>query len=254
MIDPDKISRLLKTRVLGRVVAPLDEIDSTNAEAIRMLDGGKAPDGLVIIAENQTAGKGRRGNEWFSKNGLCMTAVLNAGGRLSGPVALAAGIGVAEGLSAATGREFFLKYPNDVISSRTGGKKIGGILAQSKHGTLVVGIGVNVGRVSFPPELAESATSLAGLGIDSDRETAAAGILNSLEPWLDEFKRGNFSLIRERWLKLNCTMGGRVVVRDATPAVEGIAVGLDEDGALLVETGRGITRVRTGGMSGGGPV
>ncbi len=252
MIDAGKISRLLKTRVLGRVIAPLDEVDSTNAEAIRMLDGGKSSDGLVIIAEKQTAGKGRRGNDWFSKNGLCMTAVLDAGGRLSGPVALAAGIGVAEGLSMATGRDFFLKYPNDVMSARTGGKKIGGILAQSKRGFLVVGIGVNVGLVPFPPELAESATSLARLGIDLDRETAAAGILNSLEPWLDVLREGNFSLIRERWLKLNCTVGGRVVVRDATPPVEGIAVGLDEDGALLVETDRGMTRVLTGGLSGGG--
>ncbi len=252
MIDPDKISRLLKTRVLGRVISALDEIDSTNAEAIRRLDEGKSSDGLVIIAEKQTAGKGRRGNDWFSDGGLCMTVVLDAGGRLSGPVALAAGIGVAEGLSTATGRDFFLKYPNDLMSSRTGGKKIGGILAQSKRGSLVVGIGVNVGPASFPAELAESATSLAMLGIDLDPETAAAGILNSLEPWLVEFKEGNFSLIRERWLKLNCTVGGRVVVRDATPAAEGIAVGLDEDGALLVKTDRGITRVLTGGLSGGG--
>lgn len=252
MIDADKISRLLKTRVLGRVITALDEIDSTNAEAIRRLDKGKSSDGLVIIAEKQTAGKGRRGADWFSKNGLCMTAVFDAGGRLSGPVALAAGIGVAEGLSTATGGEFFLKYPNDVMSSRTGGKKIGGILAQSKRGLLVVGIGVNLGPVSFPPELAESATSLAELGIDLDHEPAAAAILNSLEPWLVEFKEGNFPLIRERWLKLNCTVGGRVVVCDATPAVEGIAVGLDEDGALLVKTDRGLTRVLTGGLSGGG--
>ncbi|MBI3580656.1 MAG: biotin--[acetyl-CoA-carboxylase] ligase [Nitrospinae bacterium] len=251
MIDPNKISRLLKTRLLGRVMTILDEIDSTNAEAMRRLDGGKAPDGLVIIAEKQTAGKGRRGNDWFSDGGLCMTAVLDAGGRLSGPVALAAGIGVAEGLSTATGLDFFLKYPNDVISSRTGGKKIGGILAQSKRGSLVVGIGVNVGRASFPAGLAESATSLALLGIDLDLETAAAGILNSLEPWLFELKGGNFSLIRERWLKLNCTVGGRVVVRDATPAVEGVAVGLDADGALLVETDRGLARVLTGGLSDG---
>ena len=249
MIDSVKISSLLKTRVLGRRITILDETDSTNAEAMRMLEVEKPPDGLVIMAEKQTAGRGRRGNAWFSDGGLCMTVVLDAGGRPSGPVAIAAGVGVAEGLTAATGRDFFLKYPNDVMSAKTDGKKIGGILAESKRGFLVIGIGVNIGRASFPAELAETAASLHQLGVALDKETAAAAVLNSLEPWLEALKAGKLSLIRERWLRLNCTIGNRVVVRDVNPPVDGRATGLDADCALLVETPQGTRRVATGGLS-----
>jgi BirA family biotin operon repressor/biotin-[acetyl-CoA-carboxylase] ligase len=103
-------------------------------------------------------------------------------------------------------------------------------------------------QTAFPAELAGTATSLKQLGVTLDREITAAAILNSLEPWMDALKAGNIALIRERWLKLNCTIGQKVAVRDVSPTVEGTATGLDEDGALIVETDRGPVRVTTGGL------
>jgi BirA family biotin operon repressor/biotin-[acetyl-CoA-carboxylase] ligase len=245
-MKPDKIIALLKTRVLGRNIIYMEEADSTNAAAMRLVENGELTDGSLIVAGIQTAGKGRHGRSWVSDGGLCMTVAAKL--ENAGPVTLAAGIGVAEGLANVGNRQFFLKYPNDIISEKTGGKKVGGILAESKRGFIIIGIGINIEQDAFPPELEETAVSLKILGVTLEKEAACAAIINALEPWLEVIKAGNFHLITERWLKLNCTIGNKVAVRDVSPVVEGTATGLDGDGALIVETARGKVRVTTGGL------
>jgi BirA family biotin operon repressor/biotin-[acetyl-CoA-carboxylase] ligase len=244
-MNADNISNLLKTKTLGRKLLTFDEIDSTNALALRMLNDGKLSEGMTILADRQSAGKGRLGRVWHSDGGLCMTVAMEIGDKIQTPITLAAGIGVVEGLQTVTGRQFYLKYPNDIFSKKSGGKKFGGILAQSKRNFLILGIGINIQESSFPGELAQSATSLKLLGIKVGKEQVAAGILNSLEVWLDVLKAGEILRIRENWIKLSCTIGNKVTIKERTQMIEGVAVGIDEDGALLVDTGTGTRRITT---------
>ncbi|MBI3794839.1 MAG: biotin--[acetyl-CoA-carboxylase] ligase [Nitrospinae bacterium] len=245
-MDENKISELLTTSEFGRNLLLIDETDSTNAEALRLIKKGPVKNGTTIIAEKQTAGKGRFGRAWLSDGGLCMTVIIKYAGNPPPLATLSAGVAVAEGLSTAVGREFFVKYPNDVYTAKTGGRKIGGILAQSAKGHLIIGIGVNVSQESFPAELLEKAESLKTLGMTISKEAVAGHILNSLERNMELADAGNIGLIRGKWLKLNCTIGERVSIRDVSPPVEGTAAGLDEDGALVVETANGPVRVRAG--------
>lgn len=226
----------------------LDEVESTNGYALQMLAEGTLRDGAVIIANRQTSGRGRFQRPWFSDGGLALTvAVMSTEPpRLVGPVTLNAGVAVAKGLKNATGRGFFLKYPNDVMSEKEKGKKVAGILAEIKPalgGTaLIVGIGVNVGQERFPGALEPIASSLRQLGFDARRETVAAHILNALEADLER----PFCDLRKEWLNMDCTIGKPVRIKNLKVDVEGIAAGLDGDGALLVNTARGAERITAG--------
>lgn len=226
----------------------LDEVASTNGYALQMLAEGTLRDGAVIIANRQTAGRGRFKRVWFSKDGLAMTVAVvspEPPHRL-GPVTLNAGVAAAAGLKAATGRDFFLKYPNDVMSEKERGKKIAGILVEAKPaqgGTaLIIGIGVNVGQRRFPDEIDPIACSLRQLGLETPRETVAAEILNALEAAIER----PFCDLREEWLKMDCTIGRPVRIKNLRIDIEGTAAGLDDNGSLLVNTARGIERITAG--------
>lgn len=225
-----------------------DEVESTNGYALQMLAEGTLRDGAVIIANRQTAGRGRFKRAWFSEGGLALTVVAvspELPHRL-GPVTLNAGVAVAKGLKNATGRDFYLKYPNDVMSEKEHGKKVAGILVEAKPaqgGTaLIIGIGVNVGQSRFPDEIASIACSLRQLGLETPRETVAAEILNALEADLER----PFCDLREEWLKMDCTIGRPVRIKNLKVDIEGTAAGLDDNGSLLVNTTRGIERVTAG--------
>ncbi len=226
----------------------LGEVESTNGYALQMLAEGKLRDGAVIIADRQTAGRGRFKRAWFSDGGLALTAAVMSPeppNRL-GPITLNAGVAVAKGLKAATGRDFFLKYPNDVMSGKERGKKIAGILVDIKPaqgGTaLIIGIGVNVEQNQFPDEIGSIAASLRQLGCGARRETVAAEILNALEADLER----PFCDLRTEWLKMDCTIGKPVRIKNLKVDIEGTAAGLDNDGALLVNTACGTERITAG--------
>ncbi|MBI5637759.1 MAG: biotin--[acetyl-CoA-carboxylase] ligase [Nitrospinae bacterium] len=226
----------------------LDEVESTNGYALQLLAEGTLRDGAVIIANRQTAGRGRFKRAWFSDGGLALTVTVISPEppHRVGPVTLNAGVAVAKGLKNATGRDFYLKYPNDVMSEKEHGKKIAGILVEMKPaqgGTaLIVGIGVNVEQERFPDEIAPMASSLRQLGCGTRREVAAAEILNALEADLER----PFCDLREEWLNMDCTIGRPVRIKNLKADVEGIAAGLDGDGALLVNTARGTERITAG--------
>ncbi len=226
----------------------LDEVESTNGYALQLLAEGTLRDGAVIIADRQTAGRGRFKRPWFSDGGLALTVAVMSGEppHRVGPVTLNAGLAVAKGLKAATGHDFYLKYPNDVMSEKEHGKKVAGILVEAKPaqgGTaLIIGIGVNVEQELFPDEINSIAASLHQLGLEARREVVAAEILNALE---DDIERP-FCDLREEWLNMDCTIGKAVRIKNLKVDVEGIAAGLDGDGALLVETARGTERITAG--------
>ncbi len=226
----------------------LDEVESTNSYALQMLAEGTLRDGAVIIANRQTAGRGRFKRPWFSDGGLPLTVALMSAEppHRVGPVALNAGLAVAKGLKGATGRDFYLKYPNDVMSEKDHGKKVAGILAEARPaqgGTaLIIGIGVNVAQETFPDELNSIAASLRQLGHDVPREAVAAEILNALA---NDIERP-FCDLRGEWLNMDCTIGKPVRIKNLAVDVEGIAAGLDDGGALLVKTAGGTRRITAG--------
>ncbi|GMT42198.1 MAG: bifunctional ligase/repressor BirA [bacterium] len=244
-MNGDKIFTELETDWLGRELVLLDEVDSTNLHAARLLSEKKLKHGTVIIAKKQTAGRGRFNRSWYSDGGLCLTAALEIDSSLrdAGAVTLTTGTAVGLSLTSLVDWPFEIKYPNDIMA---GGRKLGGIIAEVKKPFVILGIGINVEQKFFPAEISEKAVSLAQLGMDVDRETVAVSIINMLEPMIDIFSEKGFGELRPYWIKMNCTLGKNVVIEKVKGQTRGKAIDLDDDGVLLVETKSGMERVNTG--------
>jgi len=238
----------LTTKVLGREIIYLDEVDSTNLEATRLYKKGSLRDGLVILAKRQSAGRGRMERSWFSDGCLTMTAVFEFKNECENisAVTLTVGVAIVSALSNLTGKRFLLKYPNDIMYE---GKKLGGILCEIKIGEshfVIVGIGLNVFQKDFPDEIISTAVSLKQIGVEQSVASVSSTILNSLETEITLFKEKGFSAIKEKWLKNNCTIGRDVVVESHSGKTEGIAVGIDDDGSLIMDTVNGRQKIMTG--------
>ncbi len=240
-----ELSPLLTTEELGRTVHAEDEVDSTNDVARRLADDG-APHGTLVVAESQRHGRGRRGRAWVSPPGknLLFSLVLRPDlPPVRAPeLTLVAAVAVAEVLRDA-GFEARIKWPNDVLLE---GRKVAGLLtelcvegATVRWAVLGIGVDVNAPRSAFPPELVETATSLAIVrGEEVPRVFLLATLLASLEAWLGRHEAEGFAPVRERWIELSATLGAKV----RAEGVEGVAVDLAEDGALLVRDASGTIR------------
>lgn len=229
-------------------------LGSTNDRALEWLRDG-APHGAVVTADAQTAGRGRRGRQWFSPAGQSLYAslVLRPGPvrppeRL-GALGLAAGVGLCAGLPPLP-QPVRLKWPNDL---EVDGRKLGGILCESRWvgdaPEVVVGFGLNVHGTAFPGPLAARATSLAlcGGGRAPGRAELLAALLEGLEQALEPFMARGFAAVRERYVPWCATLGQPVAVGDAgQPAggLRGVAERLDDDGALWVRPDGGGPPVR----------
>ncbi len=220
----------------------LGAVDSTQSFAARLADEG-AVDGTAVVAETQTAGRGRRGRVWQDVPGaslLCSMILRTALAPARLPtLSLAAGVAVAEALISTAGVDARLKWPNDV---RVGARKIAGVLLE-RHGVAVLlGIGVNVAQRAVPAELAAHATSIAIEGGRADRDAILEAVLAAVAHWRARLEQEGFAPVRERWTALAAMLGGRVSV----DGIVGTALGLDADGALLIETSTGTTRILAG--------
>jgi BirA family biotin operon repressor/biotin-[acetyl-CoA-carboxylase] ligase len=225
-------------------------VESTQAIAFDLAAEG-AVDRTVVVADHQSAGRGRRGRTWTDAPGTSLLASILVRSRVApallGTFSIATGVAVAEGLCRATGIEARLKWPNDVLVH---GRKLAGILVESRIGadhaapvTVVVGVGVNLAQRAFPAELADRATSVViETGQAPDRDTMLATLLEEFDAWRGRLESRGFAQVRERWLARSDTIGRRV----SGDAVTGVAVGLDADGALLVDDGRGVQRIVAG--------
>jgi len=231
-------------------VLRLGEVASTQAVAFALAGEG-APDRTVVVADHQTAGRGRFGRRWLDEAGASLLVSILLRPRLEPSrlplLSYAAAVAVAEALEAAAGLAGRLKWPNDVLVD---GRKIAGILLESRIGqapAVVVGIGVNVAQRAFPPDLAPRVTSvaLAG-GRSTDREALLAALLESFDAWRGRLEGEGFAAVRERWLALSDTLGRPVRVDGRV----GIAVDLDAEGALVLRDGATLHRVIAGEMEG----
>ena len=248
------IAALSKARVAVEVV---EETGSTNADLLARVSGGgealAAP--LLLIARNQTAGRGRAGRSWLSSNEASLTFSLAwrfDGGltRLAG-LPLAVGVALAETLER-LGVQVALKWPNDVLRD---GDKLAGILIETaaapSGGTwAVIGIGLNL---LMPAELeariGRSSASLPWLA-RMERDSLMAALLDGLAACLREFERGGFPLFVARWNLRHAWQGERVTIIDGGAVLhEGLAAGVDDGGRLLLDTPTGRVAVLAGDVS-----
>ena len=232
-------------------IVRLDQVDSTQTVAFALAERG-APDRTVVIADQQAAGRGRRGRVWQAPPRTSLLASILVRSRL--PQALLAtlspttAVATAEALRRVAPLSPRLKWPNDVL---VGGRKIAGILLESRsvasaEPVLVIGVGVNLGQCEFPPELAGRATSVAlEAGHPADRDTLLAALLEEFDAWRARLEGEGFGPVRERWKSLSDTIGRHVTV----DGVSGTATDLDADGALLIDAGDGVRRVIAGEIS-----
>jgi BirA family biotin operon repressor/biotin-[acetyl-CoA-carboxylase] ligase len=239
---------LLDTRRLGRDYEFLSACASTN-DVVRSRAAAGAVEGLVIVADSQTAGRGRLGRSWHSPPGqnLYLSLLLRPAlaARHAAPLTLLAGAALARTLAEA-GATPRLRWPNDLLLPAADGfRKAAGILADMatdgervRH--IVLGVGLNVNGLEFPPELAERATSLRmAHGHAFDRGQLLIDFLAAFEPIYDDFLARGPALGLTEWRRYADL--GRVCRIDRDGAgVEGIATDIDDEGALLVrdEAGR----------------
>jgi len=256
---------------LWREVRVVAETGSTNADLLAVAREG-AREGVVLVAEAQTAGRGRMGRRWTSppRAGLTFSVLLRPYGvpaALLGWVPLLTGTAVAAALPAVTAVQARLKWPNDVLA---GAAKLGGILAERSGSAVVVGIGLNV--TQHPAELPEGATSLrleaatAKQGTPPDaapehdevigpdlRTRVLVAVLTALSQrylaWRGQFSPGDAeaSGLRQEYLALCATLGREVTVTlPGGKAISGTADGIDWAGRLEVGTARGAVPVSAG--------
>ncbi|NLE64457.1 MAG: biotin--[acetyl-CoA-carboxylase] ligase [Elusimicrobia bacterium] len=253
---PDKVSSAevqfhLGTRVLGRHVHHFETLPSTMDEAFRLAGEG-APEGTIVIAEAQTRGRGRLGRSWVSPKGkgLYFSLIL----RPSCPLAeiprltLLAAVAVSEAVEAVSGVRLLIKWPNDLLFGK---KKVVGILTEMRAEMdrvdfVVLGIGANIQARSgsLPPEaiaLEEAAAC------SLSRVALLQEMLRILEKWYSLAGKNGFAEVLKVWRERSATLGQRVHFEDRGRNVSGKAVGLADDGGLLVELSDGTVVKRISG-------
>jgi BirA family transcriptional regulator, biotin operon repressor / biotin---[acetyl-CoA-carboxylase] ligase len=238
-------------RRIGHVLEAHDRIGSTNDRARQLLDAGV--DGVVVVAEEQTAGRGRRGRSWLSPPGRNLTFSVALRPRLASDGAWQLGLGAAVAARDACAEHAAvgLKWPNDLVALDTGGK-LGGLLVETAIERdvvvgAVIGLGLNVNwrPDEMPVELPADATSLAAIaGREIDRVALLARLLEALERELDGLETGVSPL--DRYRSACVTLGAHVRVETGRGPMEGRAVDLDERGCLVVETADGWRTLTTG--------
>jgi len=256
---------------LGRLGAPVvffSSIASTNDVASAIARSGDG-EGTVVIADEQTAGRGRRGHTWFSPagSGLYVSIVLTPARarvdreRATTILPLAAGVALAESVDAIAALRVDLKWPNDLLVAR---RKLGGILAEAvstswapgregrqSSGTVdavVLGYGINVGPMAYPPELGDRATSLES-ELDRPVERAALWVetLAALSRRYEDLLDGRFDAILDAWReRAPASRGARVTWNTVGGPQAGITEGIDHLGALLVRVGDRVERIVAG--------
>ncbi len=244
-----QIRDALAPRDTGRFGANLyyyDQIDSTN-DVARALAEEEAPEGTLVMADTQTAGRGRLGRSWIAPPGtsLLMSILFRPSLPLEWVhrLVMVCGLAVAEAAEAAIGVPVDVKWPNDLL---LGGKKFTGLLPESaiigdKLAWVIVGIGVNVNTVFAPPDpLAETATSLRMVGgREYERASLLGEILANLNRW---HTRIYDSALIETWRARCVTLGQRIRVETSGAVIEGLAEELDDSGALWLRDNAGQRR------------
>lgn len=247
ILSPPEIKPLLKTKWLGTTIHYFHTLDSTNSRAYELANRG-AEEGEVVIAESQTKGKGRLGRNWYSPPNLnlYLSVILRPPipPHQAPLITLMAAVATAEAIGNYPGLRPMIKWPNDLLLN---GRKVAGLLNEIKSETdridfVILGIGVNlniVGRM-FPKEIRAIATSLKEeTGQPVSRKIFLASLLQELEKWYAVFIKRGGAVILQSWREWAQIKGRHVKMTSFGETIEGIAIDVDSDGALMIETGRG---------------
>ena len=239
---PSLVAEELGGGEIGRTIIHHFRADSTNNAALNLAQKG-ASHGTVVVAEEQTAGRGRLGRKWYSEksSGIYMSLILRPPfSPTAAPIlTLMAGVAAQQALSSTTGLCVDIRWPNDLLVN---GKKVAGILTEmnaelGRLHSIVLGIGINVNHSEMPAELKSAATSLR---IESQRSWSRVQVFVALLKELERYyqlllEKGN-AAIAERWAAVSTYAIGKRI-RILTPEAESLAttIGLDPSGALRVQ-------------------
>lgn len=257
LLDANEIEALL-SQARAHLVHDIDiawSLDSTNSELLRRVT--PLLGASVLLAEQQTGGRGRRGRSWASPLAahvyLSLARHFSGGLARLGGLSLVAGVATAEALHGCGFDQTRLKWPNDLVVD---GRKLGGLLVEGggEHGgpvRAVIGIGVNVRMPpSFAAGIDQPWTDLASLdeGLPS-RNALVARLLEHLLPALEQFDHHGLAPFLPRYAKLDALIGCQVEVQDGDSSQQGAYVGIAEDGALLMHCAGGVRSVHAGEVS-----
>jgi len=237
----------LATKTMGRNIKHFDSLPSTQTLAHQLAREG-APEGTVVLAEEQTAGRGRMGRAWYSPSGKSISMSIVLRPRLPmhfiPQLTLLAAVALHRAIRKMIDVQVDIKWPNDLL---IGGKKISGILLESNaederlvHVIAGIGISANIAAEDYSDELREKATSLMiESGKRIDREALICAFFQEFEVLYELCHEQGFAPIRTLWEASCVTLGRNVKVDTAGGLVEGVATGLDDHGALIVRNADG---------------
>jgi BirA family biotin operon repressor/biotin-[acetyl-CoA-carboxylase] ligase len=242
---PRDVQALLETTSFGRRLYYLDTVDSTNRLARDMARTGE-PDGTVVVADFQTAGRGRYGRRWSSPRGanLTFSLILRPGRPLADvlPITLGFSVAIAEVLGERLGVDVGVKWPNDVVvpSGKLCGILSEGAAREGRAAFAIVGVGINVN--TKPEQLPPGAASCLSLsGVAHPRRDVLADVLNELEPVRDSLLQVGFTGMVARYAARLSLMGQMVRFQPRGGTETGEVVGVQGDGALVVRVDGGKT-------------
>jgi BirA family biotin operon repressor/biotin-[acetyl-CoA-carboxylase] ligase len=253
---PDKllgheIQSGLNTKIIGKKIIVMDTVTSTMDEAFR-LGMENCLEGTVVCAEAQSKGRGRLGRAWTSPKGrgLYFSLVLRPNLPLNqlAQLTLMSAVALAEAIEGISELKPLIKWPNDILLNN---HKLAGILtelrAESDHVKfVVVGIGLNINTSSN--QLVTGASSLkVAAGHSFNRAQVFQAILRSLEKWYVKLLHHEFTQVMGEWKKRSATLNKRIRITDPLGIIEGVAIDLDEDGALLIRKDNGLIIKKTAG-------
>ncbi|MGN7476454.1 biotin--[acetyl-CoA-carboxylase] ligase [Solibacillus silvestris] len=247
-VDMGQLQQFLTTKRYGRQVHYYERVESTQLVAHELVRAD-APDGTIVIAEHQTAGRGRMMREWDSSEGkgIWMTLIIrpDIAPHQAPQFTLVTAVSIVQAMKASF-KNFTpeIKWPNDILIN---GKKTTGILTEmvaeaDRIQALLIGIGINVNqkRDDFPEQLKQIATSISieeGKGIE--RVHLVANVLDFLEHYSDHYVKNGFALIKKIWEESSGTIGKQVKATTLREVVEGQAIGITESGVLEIRQANG---------------
>ena len=247
-VDMGQLKQFLNTKRYGQQVHYYDSVDSTQLVAHELVRAD-APDGTIVIAEHQTAGRGRMKREWESSQGkgIWMTIIIrpDIAPHQAPQFTLVTAVAVVNAMKASF-KNFTpeIKWPNDILIN---GKKTTGILTEmiaesDRIQALLIGIGINVNQQpdDFPKELQSIATSISiEEGEQIERVHLVAKLLEFLEQYSDHYVKYGFSLIKKLWEESSGTIGKQVKATTLREVVEGEAISITESGVLEIRQANG---------------
>ncbi len=248
-LSVEEIRRRLRAVTVGRQLYLFGEVGSTNSTLCGLAREG-AIEGTVVIADGQTAGRGRLGQEWFSPRGVNLYASVlfrpHFRPREAARFSFIASLALADAIKD-LGLKPAIKWPNDVL---LGGKKVGGSLVEcATRGEgiefLILGVGVNVNvepealRAALGPAGAAATSLAAALGREVERNAFAASYLTHLDGWAQRYRTSGPEPVLAAWRERDILTGRRIEARGEGTSFDGRVLGVDAEGALVVEDGMG---------------